>query len=157
MRRLILTGFAVTMMLACRTATVADLPEAEQQAALNRDFPEVAALVAGHEQEPAEKVFKNIQVLQGVPAGRILRIMQLGYSRGLGVGCEHCHVENRWEVDEKRPKRAAREMAIMVREINQQQLSRMKNLDGDAPTVNCTTCHRGSLWPATMLPAKSAR
>ena len=41
--------------------------------------------IAGHEQEPAEQVFKNIQWLKGVPAGRLLLIMNLGYSRALGV------------------------------------------------------------------------
>jgi hypothetical protein len=42
--------------------------------------------IAGKENEPAEKVFKNIQLLKGVPAGRLLRVMELGYSRSLGVG-----------------------------------------------------------------------
>ena len=37
--------------------------------------------------------------------------MNYGYSRALGVSCMHCHVEQDFASDEKRPKRAAREMA----------------------------------------------
>src|SRR5262245_11025189 len=48
--------------------------------------------IAGRENEPAEKVFKNIQWLKSTPAGRFLRIMNGGYSRALGVACTHCHV-----------------------------------------------------------------
>ncbi|HEV8610563.1 MAG TPA: hypothetical protein VGS98_10925, partial [Thermoanaerobaculia bacterium] len=47
--------------------------------------------IAGHENEPAEQVFKNIQSLKGMPAGRFVRVMNMGYSRALGVGCLHCH------------------------------------------------------------------
>ena len=55
--------------------------------------------IAGHEQEPAEQVFKNIQWLKGIPAGRLLLIMNLGYSRALGVTCTHCHVESDFSKD----------------------------------------------------------
>src|SRR5690242_9361613 len=41
--------------------------------------------IAGHENEPAEQVFKNIQSLKGMPAGRLVRVMNMGYSRALGV------------------------------------------------------------------------
>src|SRR5436190_20850610 len=47
--------------------------------------------IAGHEQEPAEQVFKNIQIFKGVPAARLLLIMNRGYSHALGVNCNHCH------------------------------------------------------------------
>ena len=104
--------------------------------------------IAGHEQEPTEQVFKNIQWLKGIPAGRLLLIMNLGYSRALGVTCTHCHVESDFSKDEKRPKRAAREMAAMHRSINDQ-LSKMQNLEPSPKGhfINCTTCHRGSIDP----------
>jgi len=65
--------------------------------------------IAGHENEPAEQVFKNIQSLKGMPAGRLVRVMNMGYSRALGVGCLHCHYGPDYSSDEKRQKRAARD------------------------------------------------
>ncbi|HET8798513.1 MAG TPA: photosynthetic reaction center cytochrome c subunit family protein, partial [Thermoanaerobaculia bacterium] len=83
-----------------------------QQQAPKED-PDVTALLAaikGKENLPAGEVFKNVQILKQMPAARFLRVMDMGYSQSLGVGCEHCHVIDRWDADEKRPKRAAREM-----------------------------------------------
>src|SRR6185436_14816702 len=48
--------------------------------------------IAGHENEPAEQVFKNIKILQGIPAGRLVNIMNMGFGRSLGVSCGFCHV-----------------------------------------------------------------
>ena len=50
----------------------------------------ISKQIAGHEQEPSGQVFKNIQVdfLKKVPAGRLLLIMNQGYSRALGVNCK---------------------------------------------------------------------
>jgi hypothetical protein len=104
--------------------------------------------IAGHEKEPAENVFKNVQWLKGEPAERFLVIMNVGYSRALGVSCTHCHVEQDFASDDKRPKRAAREMAVMHRMINEQ-LKKMQNLETkpqDRP-INCATCHRGAVNP----------
>jgi hypothetical protein len=73
--------------------------------------------------------------------------MNLGYSRALGVACTHCHVEQDSSSDEKRPKRAAREMAAMHRAINDQ-LRKMQNLEPNPNrAINCTTCHRGAIDP----------
>ena len=108
--------------------------------------------IAGRENEPAEKVFKNIQIpwLKNTPAARFLRIMNLGYSRALGVACSHCHVEQDFASDDKRPKRAAREMAVMHKMINDQ-LVKMENLDlkPEQRFINCSTCHRGAINPNT--------
>jgi len=73
----------------------------------NRFVQQLSAKIAGRENEPAEQVFKIIQWLKGIPAGRLLRIMNMGYSRALGVSCTHCHVEEDFASDDKRPKRAA--------------------------------------------------
>jgi hypothetical protein len=106
--------------------------------------------IAGRETEPAGKVFKNIQLegLKSVPAGRLLLIMNRGYSRALGVSCTHCHVEQDFASDDKRPKRAAREIAVMHRMINDQ-LVKMQNLElkPEARFINCSTCHRGAINP----------
>ena len=117
------------------------------------DDPEVKKLltaIAGKENLPAGQVFKNVKLLADVPAARFLRMMDVGYSQSLGVGCDHCHSEDRWEADEKRPKLAAREMILFVRDINTT-LGHMENIDTDDATVNCTTCHRGYVKPALQM------
>jgi hypothetical protein len=117
------------------------------------DNPRVVELLAsikGKENLPASQVFKNVTVLKTMPAGRFLRVMDAGYSRSLGIDCEHCHVADDWAADDLRPKRAAREMAIMTTEINAR-LQKMENLDDEESTVNCTTCHRGNIKPATQM------
>src|SRR5215831_9791521 len=116
----------------------------------DRFVKQLSEKIAGREKEPAEKVFKNIQIpwLKNVPAARFLTIMNLGYSRALGVACTHCHVEQDFASDEKRPKGAAREMALMHKMINDQ-LQKMQNLDlkPEQRFVNCSTCHRGAINP----------
>src|SRR4029077_18526803 len=82
----------------------------EQVAALSKQ-------IAGKEGQPAEAVFKNIKILNGVPAGNLLKIMQMGYSRALGVSCAHCHVTGQWEKDDKPAKPIARDMSKMSHTI----------------------------------------
>jgi hypothetical protein len=110
----------------------------------------ISKQITGHDQEPAAQVFKNIQLdgLKKTPASRFLLIMNLGYSRGLGVTCDYCHVVDDFSKDDRRPKRAAREMALMHTSINQQ-LAKMENLEPNPQGhfVNCSTCHRGSIKP----------
>jgi photosynthetic reaction center cytochrome c subunit len=105
--------------------------------------------LAGREQEPAESVFRNIKVLKGVPAGRVVRIMQNGYARSLGVTCGHCHVGGQWASDTKPTKQVARDMHTMVMAINTQHIAKIPNLRGERPAVNCMTCHRGRAQPNT--------
>ena len=116
----------------------------------NPHVQELLRQIAGKENRPAGEVFKNVQLLKDVPAARFIRIMETGYAKSLGVGCEHCHVEDRWEADEKRPKRATREMMTLVRDINQS-LADMQDIDTSDATVNCTTCHRGYVKPALQM------
>jgi len=135
--------FAGTLVLFAFTAT----PDEPKE---NPHVKEVLATIAGKENLPAGEVFKNVKLLKDVPAGRLLRIMDVGYSRSLGVNCDHCHVEERWDADEKRPKRAAREMIVMMKQINEL-LVKMENIDNTEPAVNCTTCHRGFVKPALQM------
>src|SRR5215471_72324 len=113
----------------------------------DRFVKQISDRIAGHEKEPAEQVFKNVQWFKGVPAGRLLLIMNLGYSKALGVACTHCHMEQDFASDDKRPKRAARDMAAMHRMINEQ-LKKMQNLEPKPNrAINCSTCHRGAIDP----------
>ena len=122
------------------------------QEANDRIMNAVLARIAGRENEPAEQVFKNIQSMKGMPAGRLVRVMNMGYRRALGVACTHCHFGQDYSSDEKRPKRAAREMMAMNKMINER-LRSLENLEGkpEENFVNCTTCHRGQVEPNAGL------
>jgi hypothetical protein len=123
-------------------------PEFDQTAALVK----LKEQIKGKEQEPAEKVFKNIQILKGMPAGRLLAVMEFGYARSLGVSCTHCHAPEKWEIEDKPQKQIARDMWAMMGKINTELLKNIKNLKSETPAVNCTTCHRGQIKPALNLP-----
>jgi hypothetical protein len=112
---------------------------------------ELEKAIADKREQPAETVFKNIQMFKGVPAVRILRIMDSGFSRSLGVTCTHCHDTARWESDDKPQKKIAREMMRMSQDINEKYLKSIAGLKSEKPTVNCTTCHRGQVKPALNL------
>jgi hypothetical protein len=112
---------------------------------------ELSKQIAGKEDQPAEAVFKNIKILNGVPAGKLLKIMQIGYSRSLGVSCAHCHVPAQWEKDDKPAKQIARDMSNMSHTIIFDLLRNIDGLKDRTPLINCTTCHRGQVKPALDL------
>ena len=124
-------------------------------------FDQAAALaklreqIKGKEKEAASDVFKNIQIpaLKNRTAATLLAVMENGYARSLGVDCTHCHVPDKWESEDKPQKQITRDMAAMVVKINSDLLKGIKNLSGNPPGVNCTTCHRGEIKPALNLPA----
>jgi hypothetical protein len=104
--------------------------------------------IAGRENQPAESVFKNIKVLKGVPAGRLVNIMNMGFGRSLGVSCGFCHVPGKWDLDDKQEKNTARVMIAMVGAINRDYLAKLPVDSGrPAPSANCFTCHRGMPKP----------
>jgi hypothetical protein len=124
----------------------------------DRPFDQAQALadlrkaIAGSENKPAGEVFKNIQMFKAMPAGRLLKVMELGYAKSLGVDCTHCHVAGQWEKEDKPTKQIARDMAAMAANINKELLPKIKNLKSAEPVINCTTCHRGQIKPALNLP-----
>jgi hypothetical protein len=125
-------------------------PSSPTQQANDQVAKKILAGIAGHEKEPAGTVFKNIQLpwLKTVPAARFVSIMNYGYSKALGVTCTHCHLDDDFASDTKRPKLAAREMAEMHRMINDK-LVAMQNLNHGTQDrfINCATCHRGHIDP----------
>jgi len=127
-------------------------PQTEQPFDQAQALANLRKAIAGQENKPAGEVFKNIQVFKALPAGRLLRVMELGYAKSLGVNCAHCHVAGQWEKEDKPTKQIARDMAAMVTNINGEQLRKIKNLKGPDSVVNCTTCHRGQTKPALNLP-----
>jgi hypothetical protein len=107
--------------------------------------------IAGREDAPAESVFKNVKLLKNVPAGRLVRIMNMAFGRSLGVRCAFCHTPRHWADEDKPQKQVAREMMALVDTINTGLLPKIRNLESKQPRVNCTTCHRGATKPALSL------
>ena len=109
----------------------------------------VCVALAGGQAGPAEKplmaedVFKNIQVLKGVPADEFLGIMSM-FSAALGESCETCHDgKDGWAsyaLDTVPRKVMARRMVTMMTSINQANF-------GGRQAVTCFTCHRGTDRP----------
>ena len=134
------------------SATPTPTPAFDQKAAI----AEIREEIKGKEKQPAGEVFKSIQNFKDVPAGRLLAIMEMGYARSLGVDCTHCHTPENWASEEKPAKQIARDMHKMAATINGELLPAIKAFEGrtgrDRPVVNCTTCHRGQVKPATNLP-----
>lgn len=147
----VVSGWAYTRVAVPSTppsAAPADSAAAER----DRYMGEVLATIAGREDEPAGVVFDNVEVLAAVPAGRFVRIMNLGFGRSLGVSCTHCHVAGDWAAEDSTAKQIARRMIEMTNRINAELLPAVEGLRNERPTVNCTTCHRGAVRPALDLP-----
>ncbi len=126
---------------------------AEPEATKDELLAELRRQIAGREQEPAEAVFKDIQLFKGRPAEQLLAVMEMGFSRSLGVECSHCHDVKDWAADARKQKAVSREMILMTREINEK-LKAIEGIESDPPVVNCTTCHRGNKKPAISLESK---
>jgi hypothetical protein len=95
----------------------------------------------------AEEVFKNIQVLRGIPVDQFMGTMGF-FSASTGLNCTDCHVDEsggNWAryADDNELKRTARRMMLMVQNINR------TNFAG-RQVVTCFTCHRGSSRPTVM-------
>jgi hypothetical protein len=96
----------------------------------------------------AEQVFKNVQVLKGIPVDDFMDTMGI-MSAALGFDCVECHVNAgtdtvNWQFDTPK-KRVARRMTLMVAAINKANF-------GGRQVVTCWTCHRGRDIPVTMPP-----
>jgi photosynthetic reaction center cytochrome c subunit len=90
----------------------------------------------------AEVVFKNIQVLKGVSADKVIPAMRF-MTASLGVECSYCHVPDHFEKDDKKPKQTARGMMRMMFAIDK------NSFDGNRE-VTCYSCHGGSLKPESI-------
>jgi len=95
--------------------------------------------IVGREDEPAEKVFKNIEILKGKKASRLPGMMS-ALTGLLGVNCTYCHVKGQWDSEEKPTKQTARKMFLMIGGIN-------KDYFEGKNAVSCWTCHRGNPHP----------
>ena len=94
------------------------------------------------DQRPVEQAFKNIQVLKGLKAGRLMMYMQL-FTKSLGVQCSHCHVQGDFSKDDQPAKQTARQMIAMVGGIS-------KEFFNGQNAVGCYTCHKGQVKPVAF-------
>lgn len=109
----------------------------------------------GRDDKPAGEVFKNVQTLKNMPAGRLVGVMN-GWTKALGVKCNHCHTLGAWEKEDVPAKQIARDMVALTSRINGESLKEIKNLKSEKPSISCYTCHRGAVKPETA-PAPPAQ
>jgi photosynthetic reaction center cytochrome c subunit len=91
-----------------------------------------------------DQLFKNIQVLKGIPVDTFFDVMGM-FASSMGEDCTFCHVKqaflDRNEFATATPRiQRARQMIVMMQTIN-------KNYFGATPRVTCYTCHRANTSP----------
>jgi photosynthetic reaction center cytochrome c subunit len=107
----------------------------------------------GFAQAPAERpqlageVFKNVQLLKGIPVKEFMGTMGM-FSASLGLNCTDCHIEEAggsWAryADDTDLKRTTRRMMAMVDSLN-------KSMFGGRRMVSCYSCHRGANRPVVI-------
>jgi len=92
----------------------------------------------------AEEVFKNIQVLKGIPEDEFMGTMGI-FASSLGKNCSECHGQEsggNWALYAKDTplKQTARRMVLMTKQINDANF-------GGRQVVTCYSCHRGLARP----------
>jgi hypothetical protein len=92
----------------------------------------------------APEKYVNIQVLKDLPAAQLHDTM-IYMEAAIGANCTFCHVRNEagefvFEKDDRVNKKTAREMIVMMRNINAQSFK-------GQPEVTCATCHQGRRTP----------
>lgn len=103
--------------------------------------------------------FTNLKVLpKSTSKDQLISVMR-GFSMGLGVRCDHCHVDDDkstpkrvdFASDEKKEKKIARVMMKMASQINGSLLPKA-GIQSPAQ-VRCVTCHHGLPRPETLADA----
>jgi hypothetical protein len=109
---------------------------------------EGAAQAPGQPAQPmAEQVFKNIQVLKGIPADEFMDTMGM-FASSLLYDCTGCHVQeiltdrNAFATPTPRIQRA-RQMVVMMNALNRMYF-------GGQQKVTCFTCHRADGFPEVV-------
>lgn len=112
--------------------------------------------------QQSQSEFKNLQVLpRDISRDQLIATMR-GFTSGLGVRCNFCHVVTATEPkeqldfpsDAKEEKRVARVMIQMAQNINGAFMPRVAEVEGEPepPRVTCWTCHRGKPEPDQPAP-----
>src|SRR5437867_9871254 len=107
------------------------------------------ATARGQTEKPpiAEEVFKNVQILKGIPVKEFMGTMGF-FSAATGMNCTQCHVEESggsWAryADDTPLKQTARRMIVMMNAIN-------RTYFGGRRVVTCYSCHRGGTRPEVI-------
>jgi outer membrane lipoprotein-sorting protein len=107
---------------------------------------QVASLRTEEKPLMAEDVFKNVQVLKGIPVREFMNTMGF-FSAATNLNCIDCHSPQSeslegYAIDTPR-KQTARRMVLMVNQINQSNF-------GGRRLVTCYTCHRATDRPEAI-------
>jgi photosynthetic reaction center cytochrome c subunit len=87
----------------------------------------------------AEEVYKNIVALKGMQASEFNQTMHL-IEAETGMDCTFCHVEGAFDKEDKAPKQIARQMIMMMNNLNSANFSGRR-------VITCYTCHNGRPIP----------
>jgi photosynthetic reaction center cytochrome c subunit len=135
-----LTALAASVLVCLVTVA----PAAGQQA---------ASQATAEKPRMVEDVFKNVQVLKGIPVNEFMDTMGF-FAAALGLNCTGCHVPESlqdWSkfAEDIPRKRTARGMIRMVDAVNKAQF-------GGRRMLTCWTCHRGTQAPE-VIPSLAAQ
>ena len=106
-----------------------------------------AQQAAAEKPQMVEDVFKNVQVMKGIPVNEFMDTMGF-FSAALGLNCTGCHVAESLQdlgkfAEDVPRKRMARNMIRMVDSIN-------KTNFGGRRALTCYSCHRGTQVPEVI-------
>jgi photosynthetic reaction center cytochrome c subunit/tetratricopeptide repeat protein len=156
-RRHSVLSFSLAAVAICSIAVVAQEPPAGQR--------------GGGRGAPAAP--QNLQVLpKETTQAQVLQTMQ-AFTGALGVQCGYCHVQAaapeggrggggagrgrgpaapafNFPSDDKPQKKIAREMMLMVRDINPKVVAAVGKTEESATRVGCVTCHHGVAIPKQL-------
>jgi hypothetical protein len=116
-----------------------------------------AALAAQAGKFPPDTLINTKVFPHTTPVTQVIGAMR-NFTSDLGVRCQFCHLGEEgkpldsfdFASDEKRTKQVARQMMLMVREINRR-VDTLPRAGGVALQVTCGTCHRGVSRPAPLF------
>lgn len=114
----------------------------------------IAAQASGH--FPPDSLVNTRVIPHATPIPQVLGMMRT-FAGGLGVRCTYCHVGEEGKSlsavdfpnDQKRTKLVARQMMLMVAEINRR-VDTLPGRTSDGLTVTCATCHHGNSRPVPL-------
>jgi len=156
------------------TLTVVNLAIAMAMALTGRaQEPAAGQRGAGGGRGPAPAAPQNLQVFpKETPQAQVVQAMQ-EFTAALGVQCAYCHVQAAavpggrgdggagrgrgaaapafdYASDDKPQKKIARQMMLLVRDINPKVVAATGKAENTATRVGCLTCHRGVAVPKQL-------
>src|SRR5438093_5202132 len=139
----------LTTGMTCLVAVVTASSQQTRQQTLQEAQALAQKIAQQTAQKPlmAEEVFKNVQILKGIPVNQFMDTMGF-FAASLGLNCVYCHVSEsleNWDrfADDVPRKRMARSMMVMVNELN-------KTKFGGRRAVTCYSGHLGSELPRVI-------